>query len=66
MLIAQVAILFESLVDDALKFGGEIGIHARGGSGRAIENFALDDSGAFAAKGQRAGGHLVENGAERK
>ena len=66
MLIAEVAIFFEGLVDDAFEFGGEIGIHARGGGGRAIENFALDDSGAFAAEGQRAGSHLVEDGAAGK
>ncbi len=66
VLVAQVAIFFEGLVDDAIQLRRRIGVHARYGSGRAVEDRFKNDAGTFSAEGQLAGGHFVENHAEGK
>ena len=43
VLVAQLAILLETLVDDALELGRDIGIQAHGRHGRAIEDGLEDD-----------------------
>src|SRR5580698_4570208 len=66
VLVTKIAVVFESFVDDAFELGREIGIEARRRSGLTIEDGVEDVGGAFAAEGKLAGGHFVEDGAERE
>ena len=63
-LVAQAAILFESLADDFFKLRDNLGIQADRGDGRFFEDGGKDDSGGIAAKWKRAGDHLIEHRAE--
>lgn len=65
-LIAEVAILFESFGDDVGQFFGQVGIEANRRNRCAFEDGLEDERGSIPAKGQGAGGHFVENGAEGK
>src|ERR1700733_5351494 len=64
MLIAQVAVLLQSLVDDLFQFRRQIGIQTNRRNRRALENGIESDAGTFAAKWQLSGGHFVENDSE--
>ena len=66
VLVAQVAIFFEALVDDALQFRRHVGIQAHRRHGRAVENGIENDPRAFPAKWQRARRHFVEHHPERE
>jgi hypothetical protein len=66
VLVAQVAVLLESLVDDASSLGGTSGVEPHRGKQARVQNGIEDNRRAFAAEGQLAGGHLIEHGAERK
>jgi hypothetical protein len=66
MLIAQFAIFFEGLIDEALEFSGHFWIEANRGDWGALENGIEDNTGSFAAKGQRAGDHFIQDHAEGK
>jgi hypothetical protein len=66
VLVTQVAIFFEGAIDDVFEFGGEIGIEADGLDRSAMENRFEDLGTGVAAEGKRAGGHLVEDDAERE
>src|ERR1700747_621062 len=65
-LIAHRAIFFERFVDDALEFGRYRGIQTDRRNGSAIQNSFENYAGSRAGKGRCAGGHFVENGAERE
>ena len=66
VLVAQVAILLESFVDDLFELRRNVGIEADAERRSAIQNRVEDDCRGFAAERQRAGRHLVEHGAEGK
>jgi len=66
VLVAQLAIFFERLVDDAFQLRRRIRIYARYGGGCAIEDGFKDYAGTFSAKGQLAGGHFIEHHAKGK
>jgi hypothetical protein len=53
-------------LNDALELGGHRGIQADGRNGSAIQNGFEDHAGRGAGERRCAGGHFVENGAERK
>src|SRR5262249_35170271 len=61
MLIAQVAILFEALMDDALPFLGQGRIETLGRRRIAIENAIENHSRALPRKWQRARRHLIQD-----
>jgi hypothetical protein len=63
-LITQIAVLLQSLVDDALQFRGYIGIQPNRGGGRAIENGFENHCRTLAPERHGAGGHLVHDRAE--
>ena len=65
-LITEVAIFLQSFFDDCLYADRKVGIQASSGNGIMFKNRAKDHRGAFAAKRQNAGGHLVEQYAKRK
>jgi len=65
-LVAHCAIFFERFLDDALELGWNCGIQTDGRNGSAIENGFEDYAGRGSGKRHCAGGHFVENGAERK
>ncbi len=65
-LVAQLTILFQSLVDDLFQLGRQIGVDAHGGSRLAVQDGVKDYGGGVAAEGDDAGRHLVEDGSERK
>ena len=58
-LVAQVAIFFESLVDDAFELDGQIGIEPKRRRGSAIQDAIEDHAGTFAMKRRDARGHFV-------
>ncbi len=65
-LVADVAIFFESLVEDALKLGGDVGIQCDRSDGSVVQDVVEDDGAGSARKGLLAGKHLIEHGAERE
>src|SRR5260370_9442653 len=65
-LVADGAIFFESLVEDALKLGGDVGIQGDRSDGSVVQNVIEDDGAGSARKGLLAGKHLIEHGAERE
>ena len=65
-LIAEVAILIESFLEDFLELFGYFRIEAYGRNRRAVHDGVKDDSGSVAAKGQLPGGHFVEYDAKGK
>ena len=50
-LVAQVAILFECLINDVFEFHRQVGIQAHRSDRSAIQNRVGDDAGSFAAEG---------------
>lgn len=66
MLVAETAIFFEALVDDVLELMGKIRIDLSDGDGVVFEDAAENDTRALAGEWEMAGGHFVENDAERK
>ena len=62
-MVAQVAILLQCFADDALEFGGKVGVQPDGGRGLAIENGFEDVGGTVAPEGKNARRHLVEHSA---
>ncbi len=66
VLIAEVAILLQSFVDNFFELGRQVRIQADGRNWGAIQNSFGDDAGAFAAEGQYTGGHFIEHDAEGK
>ena len=66
MLVADVTILFQSLVDDSFEFDREVGIQAHRRYGVSFKNAVEDDSRTFPSERQRSRRHLVENGTEGK
>ena len=66
VLVAQVAILFESLVDNVFKARRQIGIEAEHGSRRPIQNGLKDRRRTFSAEGHGARRHFVEDGSKGK
>jgi hypothetical protein len=60
-LIAQIAVFFQSLVDDPFDFDWHVGIQPHGGSGSRVENGFEDDSRAFPTEWQRACSRLVQH-----
>ena len=66
VLVAQVAILFQCLIDDIFQARGQLWILLRQRHRRSIQNCVEDQSLGFAAEGQDAGDHLVEHHAERE
>ena len=64
MLVAEVTVLFERLVDDALELWRQVGVEARGRSGRAVQNGVVDNGCSRARERLSARGHLVEHGAK--
>ncbi len=65
-LIAQITILLQTLVDDALQLRRSFGIQPHGSNRRRVENRSEDNSGSFAAERQRAGRHFIQDRAERE
>lgn len=65
-LIAQVAILFQSLVDDAFEFDGQIGIQAERGRGSTIQDAVENHARTFAMKRRHASSHFVQARAKRE
>jgi len=65
-LIANLAIAFEGFADDAAQFRREIGIELERWRGFFVKDGVEGGGGSVSAKGERAGGHFVEDGAERK
>src|SRR5580704_19129638 len=65
-LIAEVAVLVESLLKNGFKLFGNFGIQADWGNRRAVHDGLEDEAGGFAAEGKLAGAHLVKDYAERK
>ncbi len=65
-LIADLAVSFESLADDASQFGWEIWIELQGRRGLLVEDGIEGCSRSVSAERERAGGHLIEDCAERK
>ena len=66
VLVAQVAIFFEALVDDAFQFRRHVGIQAHWRHRSAVENRIENDRRAVPAKWPRARRHFVEHDAERE
>src|SRR5262249_3819851 len=65
-LVAQTGIVFERLGDGAIEVGGERSMEARGGNGFALEDRGKNYAGGVAGESLAAGGHFVEDEAERK
>src|SRR5579862_129551 len=65
-LIAELAILLKGSADDVVEPGRQISVEAQYGNGLAFENGVEDDAGTLALEGQSAGGHFVQDHAERK
>src|SRR5260370_39155406 len=65
-LVADVAIFFESLVEDALELGGGVGVQGGRGDGGVVRNVIEDDGAGSAREGLLARKHLVRDGAERE
>ena len=63
VLVAQIAILLESLVDDLFQLGRNVGIQRTAEQAPGSE-WLRKSSSTFATEGQLAGRHLVENGAK--
>ena len=63
-LAAHVAIFFQSFADDLFELGRKFRNQANRRRGLTIENRFRNHGGSFSAKGQDAGGHLVEHYAE--
>src|SRR4029077_11734561 len=57
---------FEGFADDALEFGRDHGVQANRRDRRAIEDCVENYAGGGAGKSHCAGGHFVEDDAERK
>ena len=66
VLIAQIAILLKSFLNDPFEFHGNFGIEADGSGRGLVQDRVNDVAGAFAAKGHRAGHHFVEHRSEGK
>jgi hypothetical protein len=64
VLIAEVAIFFESFADDEFQAGRNAWIQMRRRSGVQMKNEAADFAGAGAVERNSSGGHFVEDGAE--
>src|SRR5439155_23077868 len=60
MLVADVTILFQSLVDDPFEFDWEVGIQAHRRYGVSFKNGVEDDSRTFPSERQCPGRHLVK------
>src|SRR5712692_8305147 len=63
-LIADFAVLLQSLVGDAFEFRRKFGIEAERWCGRVIEDGIEQSGGGVTAKRKRARCHLVEDGAQ--
>lgn len=66
VLVAELAILHQTLADDVLEFRRHLGIELHSGRRRAIQNRVEDQSRAVTVKGHRPGCHLVQHNAERE
>ena len=66
VLIAQVAVLFQRLINDLLQSGREIGIQAQGWNRRTVKDRFEDDRRGIATERQRAGRHFVQHRPKRK
>ncbi len=66
VLIAHLAILFQSLADNFFQLGRKIRVQADRGNRITIQNLAEDDCRTLAPEGQRARRHLVQHRAEGK
>src|SRR6516225_2426702 len=64
--VAQVAIFLEGFIEDALEFGGNGGVEARGFGGVLVQDCVKNTAARVAGEGKKAGGHFVEDDAERK
>src|SRR5208282_4610246 len=65
-LVAQVAILLQQLVDALLELGWKCRVELNGWSRVPLEYGIEDHGGCVAGERQRAGRHLIEDGAERE
>ena len=65
-LVAQIAILFEQLLDDLLQLGGQRRVQLRHRQGIMLQNAVEDDRRSRAIEGQPAGRHLIKDRAQRK
>ena len=63
-LVANVAILFKGLVEDALELGRDVGIEGDGSHGSVVQDVVEDDGAGSARKRLLACSHLVEHAAE--
>jgi hypothetical protein len=63
-LVADVAILFEGFVEDALEVGRDVRIEGDGSHGSVVQNVVEDDGAGSARKRLLACSHLVEHAAE--
>src|SRR6266849_1835135 len=59
-LVAEVAVLFEQLVQDPFKRRRQVGVQAKRWGGRAIQDGVENDGGRISAEGHGTGGHLIE------
>jgi hypothetical protein len=64
--VAQVAILFQSLVDNVFELGRKVGIEPDGRRGRTIQNRLEDRGRTFSPERHQTGRHFVKNGSEGK
>ncbi len=65
-LIAQVAVLFQRPIENALELRRQVRIELAGRNRIPVENAFKDDRRRIAVEGRPAGGHLVECGAKGK
>ena len=59
-------IFFEGFIDQFLEFVRRVGIEADGRGGSTVEDAVENDAAGVPAEWERAGGHFVEDDAERK
>src|SRR5262249_18927693 len=65
-LIAQVAVFFEGLMENALEFGRRLRIQRDRRDGRIVQNIVEDDGGRRAGKSQLASDKLIDHRTEGK
>src|SRR5580693_1104115 len=66
MLISQVSVFLQTLEDDSFHLGRQVGVETDWRYWGTIQNGFENYSRALSAKGQRAGGHLVQDRAKRE